>query len=238
MSLLISSVSSSPNEVSMNSPKKSFSSKYENLLKQIAEVSEHQNNIIPSKHEFSPKRTNEHYSLFSNDLKINKQNSENIIDKHLCQAKLNLLTGKTLDNIPFKKFNTSVSPINAVSHTITTPTNNNIHNKNISTLRQFKKYLNKKPESSSYPSKLFKDYSNNSTTTRNNEPNTFTMYSNININGTNNNNSNSNSIVNKLRNTFPEYMQYNHNGQSFILRNDISLNKHKITQLKNKIDKI
>jgi hypothetical protein len=33
-------------------------------------------------------------------------------------------------------------------------------------------------------------------------------------------------------------MQYNHNGQSFILRNDISLNKHKITQLKNKIDKI
>jgi hypothetical protein len=51
-------------------------------------------------------------------------------------------------------------------------------------------------------------------------------------------NNNNNEIVNKIRKTFPEYIDVNYKGKSFIFQNDTSANKQKISQLRNKISKI
>ena len=106
-------------------------------------------------------------------------------------------------------------------------------------LKSFKKFLNKKPEiifSSKILSELKqKDNNKNrlSLNTISNNNNNEKLNHHKNLSSRLNN-----GIVNKIKITFPEYMDVKNKGQSYILNSDVSLNQQKISQLKNQILKI
>ena len=105
-------------------------------------------------------------------------------------------------------------------------------------LKSFKKFLNKKPEII-FSSKILSDLKQKD----NNKNNKLSINTMPNYNEKLDHHKNlssrlNNEIVNKIKMTFPEYMDVKNKGQSYILNSDVSLNQQKISQLKNQILKI
>ena len=260
-----STINNASNENSLKSPKKNFSTKYKHLAREIAEVTQNNTTIVNDSFvpKFSPKKENEHYKIFTANL--DKQKNESTLNQQLFRAKFSILTGKTLDNISFKKINPQTQTNNVTSNNNKLLNNplyssyskrnldNNLHKKamniNIAestidnsrsekALKSSKKFLNKKPEII-FSSKILSDLKQKD----NNKNNKLSINTMPNYNEKLDHHKNlssrlNNEIVNKIKMTFPEYMDVKNKGQSYILNSDVSLNQQKISQLKNQILKI
>ena len=241
-------------DVKLKSPKKNFSSKYEQLIYQLAEFS--QNETPFTNESLNSKKENNNYKIFKANL--TKQKNENMLDQQLFKAKLHLLTGKNIDNISFKsptnvnnnsaiysQRNSLNNPLRYSNTNQTTPSKqilnidivNNNNTKSVNALKDFKKFMIQNTDVTS-GSKLLKESK---------KKDNYGMTRNIlktdsnegsNKNNEHRKNNNNNEIVNKIRKTFPEYIDVNYKGKSFIFQNDTSANKQKISQLRNKISKI
>ena len=241
-------------DVKLKSPKKNFSSKYEQLIYQLAEFSQNETPFINES--LNSKKENNNYKIFKANL--TKQKNENMLDQQLFKAKLHLLTGKNIDNISFKsqtnvnnnsaiysQRNSLNNPLRYSNTNQPTPSKkvinidivNNNNTRSVNALKDFKKFMIQNTDVTS-GSKLLKETK---------KKDNYGIAKNILITdsneGSNRNNeykrnNNNNEIVNKIRKTFPEYIDVNYKGKSFIFQNDTSANKQKISQLRNKISKI
>lgn len=259
-----STINNTSNEKNLKSPKKNFSTKYKHLAREIAEVTQNNTTIVNDSFvsKFSPKKENEHYKIFTANL--DKQKNESTLNQQLFRAKFSILTGKTLDNISFKKINPQIQTnkntnsnrlLNNPLYSSYSKRNldNNLYKKTMNiditestidnsrsekALKSFKKFLNKKPEII-FSSKILSDLKQKDNNKNGLSLNTISNYNNEKLNHHKNLRSRlNNGIVNKIKMTFPEYMDVKNKGQSYILNSDVSLNQQKISQLKNQILKI
>lgn len=259
-----STINNTSNEKNLKSPKKNFSTKYKHLAREIAEVTQNNTTIVNDSFvsKFSPKKENEHYKIFTANL--DKQKNESTLNQQLFRAKFSILTGKTLDNISFKKINPQIQTnkntnsnrlLNNPLYSSYSKRNldNNLYKKTMNiditestidnsrsekALKSFKKFLNKKPEII-FSSKILSDLKQKDNNKNGLSLNTISNYNNEKLNHHKNLSSRlNNGIVNKIKMTFPEYMDVKNKGQSYILNSDVSLNQQKISQLKNQILKI
>ena len=133
---------------------------------------------------------------------------ENPLKEEIFKAKLSFLTGKTLDSINYttRKSNAKEKKDNLFA-------DSSINREN--TFREMKNFLKKKGEIS-FQSKLFKE---------NAKKDSVYSYSKSN-----------NTLVSKLKQTFPEYINIKTKGKSFI--DSSSTSSQKLNQLRNQLNKI
>lgn len=151
----------------------------------------------------------EHLKTFSSNFSTR---NENLLKDEIFKTKFSLLTGKTLDSLNYTTRKTNTSP-SAKPKVDSLFADSNINRDN--TFRALKNFLKKKGEIS-FQSKLFKE---------NVKKDRVDLYSKSN-----------NTLVSKLQQTFPEYINIKTKGKSFIGSTNAS--SQKINQLRNQLNKI
>ena len=190
----------------INKSKTQFGSKYDKLLRQISDLTKRNRDDL-----FTSKVEKEHLKTFSSNISTRK---ENPLKDEIFKAKFSLLSGKTLDSLSYTTRNNIQSP--AAKPKVDNLFVDNSINRN-NTFRELKNYLKKKGDIS-FQSKLLRDNTKK-------EKNTIESYTRSN-----------NSLVSKIKQTFPEYINLKTKGQSFI--GSTSTSNQKLNQLRNQLNKI
>lgn len=189
----------------LSTRRSNFTKKYDKLLKNLSDTSRIGRNDERNSFLSNYPKNSETQSLYSISSTIESRKS-NPIKAELLSTKYNFLTGRAVDTPKdFFSINRPLSPIQKYSNDYFTT----LSGKNNDSFKELKKSLKKRTELNL--SKMFKNKRNTVFTFQNN-----------------------NTFIEKMKQTFPQYINLNTNGESFIS----SGKNGKIEQLKYQLSKL